>query len=306
MPKTKQLGLFAKEEIHPGDMVIQEYSLLTANVESKGALCDACSTELPPLSADTAVVGCPDCDDATFCNWSCLKQAQEVYHPALCGKGIDIIPRDPSPKNKPSTLYLLLLSRALAIAATQEIHPLDLEEVKYVWGDFRPRTTKTVSQAEWTELSPIGTLPFSFDYNILGPLHILEKMGINIFASLPEYDLWVVNTLYAKLRGSASGRLNRQTGHPEVAAVHPLWCLGNHDCDPNVQWEWGGQMKLWCREQRIDGPVGLKKGEEILNHYCDINLSVYDRRDWAKGSLGGWCMCRRCREEVAEMEHGKV
>ncbi|KAL2164589.1 hypothetical protein VTH06DRAFT_3806, partial [Thermothelomyces fergusii] len=38
---------------------------------------------------------------------------------------------------------------------------------------------------------------------------------------------------------------------------------------------------------------------EILNHYCDVNLPVQQRREWAQGSLGGWCMCRRCREEAA-------
>jgi len=45
---------------------------------------------------------------------------------------------------------------------------------------------------------------------------------------------------------------------------------------------------------------GIKKGEEILNHYCDIDLPVMERREWAAGSLGGWCMCARCRSE-AEM-----
>lgn len=60
-------------------------------------------------------------------------------------------------------------------------------------------------------------------------------------------------------------------------------------------------MKLWCREKRIgDRPGGIKAGEEILNHYCDIELKVRDRREWAKGSLGGWCMCDRCRREAAE------
>jgi len=37
-----------------------------------------------------------------------------------------------------------------------------------------------------------------------------------------------------------------------------------------------------------------------LSHYCDIDLKVQDRREWAQGSLGGWCMCERCRAEAAE------
>lgn len=60
-------------------------------------------------------------------------------------------------------------------------------------------------------------------------------------------------------------------------------------------------MRLWCRETRVDGTRGgIKAGEEVLNHYCDIDLKVQARREWAKGSLGGWCMCQRCRVEAAQ------
>ena len=126
-------------------------------------------------------------------------------------------------------------------------------------------------------------------------------MDVDIYAALPEYDLWVVNTLYAKFRGTASARKNPCDGRPDVAAVHPYWCLANHDCDPNVTWDWGGRMVLRAREQRVVGgrPGGIKRGQEILNHYCDVSLPVQQRREWARGSLGGWCMCSRCRTEAA-------
>lgn len=62
-------------------------------------------------------------------------------------------------------------------------------------------------------------------------------------------------------------------------------------------------MRLWCREKGVGGVLGgIKAGEEILNHYCDIDLKVQERREWAKGSLGGWCMCERCRREAAVEE----
>jgi hypothetical protein len=301
IPTNKQLGLFAKADIQPGETVHFEFSLLAANNRLKESLCDACSSELPPLGETTDVVGCPECDDIMFCNEDCFRRAQEAYHPAVCDKDIDTIAKDPNPKEKPFALYLLLLSRSLAMAATQEVHPLELTEVKYIWGDFLPSSANAVSLSPNAPPPPIWTLPFSFQYNISGPLHVLEKMDIDIFASLAEYDLWIFNTLYSKFRGTASARVNKRNGHPEVAAVHPLWCLANHDCNPNVQWEWGGRMKLWCREKRIGGvPGGIKAGEEILNHYCDIDLKVQDRREWAQGSLGGWCMCERCRTEAAE------
>lgn len=60
-------------------------------------------------------------------------------------------------------------------------------------------------------------------------------------------------------------------------------------------------MRLWAREEMIVGnePAGLKAGQEVLNHYCDIRLPVQARREWASGALGGWCMCKRCRDEAA-------
>ncbi|KAE8451279.1 hypothetical protein EG329_004444 [Mollisiaceae sp. DMI_Dod_QoI] len=301
IPTNKQLGLFAKEDIEPGETVLFEHSLLAANNRLKETLCDACSTELPPLGINSPVVGCPECDDIMFCNEECLAKAQEQYHPAVCDKEIETVAKDVDPKEKTFALYLHLLARSLAMSATQEIHPLELKEVKYIWGDFLPSRANAVPHSVNAPPPPIWTLPFSFQYNIAGPLHVLEKMDIDIFASLAEYDLWVLNTLYSKFRGTASARVNPRNGHPEVAAVHPLWCLANHDCDPNVQWEWGGRMKLWCREKRLGSrPGGIKAGEEILSHYCDIDLKVHDRREWAKGSLGGWCMCNRCRVEAAQ------
>ena len=299
---NKQLGLFAKEDIQPGETVLDEVSILTVNNRLKEALCDACSSELPSLGENSTVVECPDCYDIMFCNKECLARA-ELYHPAVCEKDVDTISKDPDPKEAPNSLYLLLLARSLAMAETQECHPLDLKEVKYIWGDFLPSAANAVPLSLNAPPPPIWTLPFSFASNISGPLHILEKMDVDIFASLGEYDLWIFNTLYSKFRGTASARVNRRDGRPEVAAVHPLWCLANHDCDPNVQWEWGGHMRLWCREKRVGGtPGGIKAGEEMLNHYCDIDLKVQERREWAKGSLGGWCMCERCRWEAAEEE----
>jgi hypothetical protein len=302
MATNKQLGIFAVEDIQPLETVLDEYSALTANNRLKESLCDACSTELPPLNANSTVVGCPDCDDTMFCNEECLARAAS-YHPSVCDKDIDTFAKDPDPKETPNALYLLLLARALAMAETQECHPLNLKEVKYIWGDFLPTAANAVPLSITALPPPVWTLPFSFSFNIAGPLHVLEKMDIDIFASVQEYDLWIFNTLYSKFRGTASARVNKRDGKVEVAAVHPLWCLANHDCNPNTQWEWGAQMKLWCREKRIDGsPGGVKAGDEILNHYCDIELKVRERREWAKGSLGGWCMCERCRTEAAEEE----
>lgn len=301
IPTCRQLGLFAKENIAPGETVLNEYSLLTANNRLKESTCDACGTELPPLSAEGGPVQCAECYDTVFCDEFCHDKAQELYHPAVCDKDVDSIAKDPDAKETDASLYLLLLARLLAMAAHQEIHPLEVKDIKYIWGDFLSTVNNSIDLSPNAGPPPDWTLPFSFQYNIQAPLHVLEKMDIDIYQTLASHDLWVLNTCYAKFRGTASARKSTRDGRPDVAAVHPFWCLANHDCNPNVTWEWGGRMKLWAREQRVVGnePGGIKTGQEILNHYCDINLPVQQRREWAQGSLGGWCMCQRCRDESA-------
>lgn len=319
IPTNLQLGLFAKEDIHAGETVLDEYSLLTANNRLKASFCDACSTELPRLSSPLAkeIRTCEECSDIMFCNDYCYEAAMEKYHPAVCDKDVDTIGKDPDPKQTPNALYLLLLARSMAMAATQETHPLDLQEIKFIWGDFLPSeeldipTSSESTEAELEKeigVPPVKwTLPFSFKANIESPLHILEKMDIDIFQDLEFYDIWVLNTLYSKFRGTASARQSTCPGAsgPEVAAVHPLWCLANHNCDPNISWEWGGRMKFKARETRVVGGgnlAGIRAGEEVLSHYCDVELPVTERREWALGSLGGKCMCDRCRREATEGE----
>ncbi|KHJ36284.1 putative wd tetratricopeptide repeat domain-containing protein [Erysiphe necator] len=314
LPSTsKQLGIFAKENILPGESILKELSYLTVNNRLKGPLCDACSAEIPSLyETESTAMSCLECDEISFCSDECKRGAELEYHPAVCGKDVETIGKDWPVKEKPFGLYFLLLCRAIAMASTQDLHPLNLPQIKYIWGGFLPTFEKATSIPSIHELHAFNfkknyedsslALPFSFKFNVAEPLHVLEKMDIDIFANLENYDLWVLNTLYCKLRGTASARMNKNSGRLEAVAVHPFWCLANHDCDPNVQWEWtGGTMHLWCRETRITARhksqhqhSGIKSGEEILNHYCDIELSVRERREWAKGSLGGWCQCTRC------------
>ncbi|KAK3990622.1 HAD-like domain-containing protein [Cladorrhinum sp. PSN332] len=307
IPTCKQLGLFAKEDIAAGETVLEEYSLLTANNRHKESSCDACGSELPPLSSNNpTAVSCPECYDTIFCDEFCYNQAKEQYHPAVCDTDVDSIAKDPDAADIDQSLYLLLLARLLAMSTHQDIHPLEVKEIKYIWGDFVPSELNDIDSSINAAPPPEWTLPFSFKYNIEIPLHMLEKMDINIYETLDKHDLWVFNTAYAKFRGTASARKNPRDGRPDVAAVHPFWCLANHDCNPNVTWEWGGKMVLSARQTRPVGnkPGGIKADQEILNHYCDVNMPVHERREWAQGSLGGWCMCERCRDDSGEAKKG--
>lgn len=284
IPTCYQLGLFAKEDIGPGETVLEEYTLLTAHNRNKNAACDACGTELLPLHEQSRAVSCPQCHDAVFCDQFCYEKALSSYHTAVCNKNIGAVFAGPDPSEADDTLYLHLLARLFAMATHQNIHPLDVGTIKYLWGDFLPSTSNNIDISPNAEPPPVWTLPFSFKYNIDAPLRVLEKMDVDIFATFAQHDLWIINTVYGKLRGTASARKSPHDNRPEVAAVHPFWCLANHDCDPNVTWEWGrrGRMKLTARNTPVVGntPGGIKADEEILNHYCDV-FSLYS--DGASG-----------------------
>ena len=57
--------------------------------------------------------------------------------------------------------------------------------------------------------------------------------------------------------------------------------------------------------EQVKWKGGLEVGEEVLNHYCDVDLDVRARREWAVGALGGWCLCERCGWEEDEEERRK-
>jgi len=183
--------------------MLNEKSLLTGVARLHDSFCDACSIPLPSLSSepnpDINITACEECGEAFFCGEECHNLAQDNYHPSLCGISFE---QSVSAGEVVDSLYTLLLIRALALAETQAVHPLELKEVRYIWGDYHGLDLKEIweSGPDVFKRVPL-TLPFSFESNILKPLHILEKMDVNIFEESYRYDTWVFNTLYAKFRG---------------------------------------------------------------------------------------------------------
>ncbi|KIW02559.1 uncharacterized protein PV09_06014 [Verruconis gallopava] len=292
----KQIGLFAKQDLPAGQQILREKSILTATARLNDEYCDACAAKLRGRDDGSGPVSCPECYETVFCSNDCLQLSRNSYHPVLCGKDVTSLAKDAPAKDAANSLYALLLLRTFALAEHLDLHPLDLVQTKYLWGDF---------------VSTKPSLPFNLYYNVILPLTMLEKMEINIFTASSRFNTWTFNTLYAKFRGTADAKQGPD-GKPEIGAVHPLWCLANHSCDPNVRWEWNGEMGFWTRtkRERVKWRVGdeevkegLRKDEEVLGHYCDVELTARERREWAKGALGGDCMCERC---VWETEHPEL
>jgi hypothetical protein len=312
-----QLGLFAKVDVQASLPILNEASALTAVRPLDASLCHNCGASLaePVPTSFTAdgPVCCPCCADAAvFCSATCLNIAQTKYHNTTCGnEDVDPVGRDENSDHPSEDLHFLLVARVFAMSHAQNTHPLDLPETKYLWGEF--------AEGSYPEDRTPRALPFTFQHNIVLPFRLLSILSedhpqMSPFSprGLDWYDTWVVQTLYAKFRGVASARQSSWDGKPEVAAVHPLWCLANHSCSPNVEWGWGRERIFQVREKpvlwtdrediSVNGWRGIKAGEEILSHYCDVNLSVKDRREYMLGPLGGECICERCVWEAEQCE----
>ncbi|EXJ77168.1 hypothetical protein A1O3_10326 [Capronia epimyces CBS 606.96] len=330
---SSQLGLYAKRDLAAGDTILEERSVLTAIRPHGEALCDACAADMETIpSGDRRY--CSGCN-IPFCSEACYSLAKRTYHapneeaeetdegypppqtpfcPGTSGnEDIHVLGRAESSTTPEWDLYFLLLSRTMQMAETQGVHPLDLFEIKYLWGDVSP--TPTLDQLP-SRTGP-KTLPYSVRHHVELPLQWFEILMHSRVRCRPyskqwleKYDWWIIQTLYAKSRGVADAQQSTWTGKPEVAAVHPLWCLANHSCNPTVTWKPSGVRnltvvteKVWQSPSAGENAVpwtGIKAGEEIWNHYTDIHeKDVRERRARLQAVLGGDCRCDRCTAEAS-------
>ncbi|MCJ1341634.1 hypothetical protein MMC09_006930 [Bachmanniomyces sp. S44760] len=193
---------------------------------------------------------CTTCRTGPFCSTTCFLQNAE-HHAILCATGVEDDIRvsynslaaknsiqDISKSNieqfvhpKAQMLYDLILVRVLATAAHGNIHPLDLNEMRWSFQDlFQSKGTVRDSSPELqyvtppnsnpTQQSAVSTkaLPWSFTTHVVRPIDYLLEMGLDPIIDLEKWDAWVVNTLFAKIMHST--RISKGARH-----------VKSYDCD---------------------------------------------------------------------------
>ncbi|KAK4634124.1 hypothetical protein CLAFUW4_01193 [Fulvia fulva] len=136
---------------------------------------------------------------------------------------------------------------------------------------------------------------FSLEDDIAVINDFLQQMGIDIFAN-PNYDTWTYFTIKARVD-------NNFCSDPNTAAVHQLFSLFNHSCEPNVSWfrrdEDHTTMHMVTTQD-------VSKGEQLFVCYDGFmdEKPLNERRDRFWQWINGPCQCTRCvREEAAAQDH---
>ncbi len=236
---------------------------------------------------------CLGCGQAFFCSSRCETEAKNDYHLVLCGKDVEsgiceAIQKHEALAHHPvkpeaEQIYELLLVRIFALAKMRNAHPLDLDEVRWLDGDFwKGPHLDSDGQVEDTG-KPIDfcfsgsvhnashkTLPWSFEANVVRPLKWLKKMGWRPIEDTAKCDGWIINTLLAKIMAStritkgsrqakvydASGRLvtGLEAALREGPGIDADVCVGSiHPIFSHIQ----------CVSDERDANVVVKDGEFV-------------------------------------------
>jgi hypothetical protein len=271
--------------------------------------------ELRELSPSSKSILCGHCRRAYFCSQECIHFAMAEYHLYQGCWGVeDYVRRDIAdgtsnhhtiPDVIPTTharIYELLLARILALAIQRGEHPLEIEEVRYLPGDFFVASRFVTSfdsgdsdddlageeQGPDEDTEPRETLPWSYDANIKRPFGLMEKMGLSIFQELEWFDAWVINTLMAKIMTST--RFSKgKTDDIVVGSIYPVLSLAskattgwNCEIDGDEQGLYRTVVASRCANLKAkdSSPAELREmpcisaGEEILLRTASVQNGV--------------------------------
>lgn len=105
-----------------------------------------------------------------------------------------------------------LLEDLIDRAEREELHLLELPEIKFLSGDFIDSDKNAIDTSPNGRPPPPWTLPFSFEYNIRRPLELLRHRGIDVHKRLVDWDPWIFNVYYAKTMTNAIVRESLRQG----------------------------------------------------------------------------------------------
>ncbi|CAG8530668.1 9791_t:CDS:1 [Dentiscutata erythropus] len=300
---TVQLGIFAKEEISEGTVILNEDPFLTVHGYTSPR-CGHCARYIKILNYKdfnqniniSTRFNCQNNVNCTeiFCNKQCFDLAMEQYHPALCGKNLQtflyFLCQNKSGNGDPNPLFLL---KIFAYAKIRNISPLEIQEIKYL-AQYKPNFRNIKKYGIMKEMETY--LPsIYFDFYFL-TLEILEISQYDI-----RYEFWIYITIMCKLQVNTFGR-------DGLACLYKFMSFINHSCVPNVytdpyisnqniEEESSNKGEIKENNMNLVTLRKIQKGEQIFISYCNETLNKEDRAIHLIPAYGFECTCEKCRNE---------
>ncbi|KAF2808955.1 uncharacterized protein BDZ99DRAFT_463806 [Mytilinidion resinicola] len=261
-------GVYAITDLRKGEILLVDRTV--AAVTSDEGSCQVCFRRLTANAVDLL------CCNVKFCSTACAKEAKKSFHKAMCGKTF----RFPGLSDLclfRQTLNSLLL-RCLAVIVQADIgsHPLYNSVV----------STLTANRA--------GPRPWRYHDDIIYPIHMLQTLGIDVFADL-RHDTWVIRTMYMRILNNMDGE--EEGNGVRTKLLNRLYSMLNHSCHPNLDWthQYDRRSSVMIRAKR-----DIKKGEELfISHVGEEGRfqPFAERQRRLITWFGADCGCARCKAE---------
>ncbi|CAG8588795.1 5274_t:CDS:1 [Scutellospora calospora] len=303
---TVQLGIFAKEEIPEGTVILNEVPFLTVHGYTS-LRCNHCARNLKITNYKDSVPSYFNCQKninctEIFCNKQCYDLAIAQYHTALCGKNLkpflNILHQHKSGNGDPNPLFLL---KIFAIAKMRNISPLYIQEIKDLAQYKPPYIKKSINSNipfEITKESESYLPSIYFDF-YFSTLELLEISPYDI-----RYDFWIYITIMCKLQVNSFGC-------DGLACLYKFMSYINHSCVPNAYTDPYISQNYKQNVEELNNNNGefkennmnivslrkIQKGEQIFISYCNEMLNKEDRAVHLIPAYGFECDCEKCRNE---------
>ncbi|KAB8289645.1 hypothetical protein EYC80_010559 [Monilinia laxa] len=279
-------GLFATQDIHADEVVLESRPALAVKAsqleqhenlldsliwkrETGSEVSGSCFNCYGDLGNSNQQYGFICCAHLYFCSKACRDIAQTYYHNSQCGRNI---------------------SRVYAAAQGEKCYTGGPEFSAVIWlrilaickqGGGHPLQSPLIANLASHEANAED--PWSLEARVIAPLKTLEMLGVDTFSN-QDYDAWVLETLWQKVRINASGNEHEKDYGCWVDGSHAMF---NHSCeDPPMIYGMhagmGGANYKWCAERDI------QKGEEVfLSYLIDLPESTDERRKMLRGWFSG-------------------
>lgn len=258
-------GVFATQPIRKGETLFVDHTVMA--VFDKARTCLVCFKSLGFKAKK--MVCCPE----KFCSQSRIDKALASFHQAICGKSFTFPGlKHMSASSRNRTMMLLRILAIIVQTDDGHDHPLS-----------NPAVNCLTPQS--------GPQPWTYHEDVIYPVAMLQKMGIDIFADF-RYDTFVIRNISNRIKNNSCTQASRGEEN-DCAGLNPLYAMFNHSCHPNTGWEHlDGTPSI-----RIYAEKDIVHGEELFIRYMgEMRFNSYEeQQERLKGWLNGGCGCVRCK-----------